>query len=148
MICSVFSDSQKAHGSKKKKKKAHTPLIYLLIYLVQHPRKAVTCSGPWGLPTAKSEVVYWSPCSCFSIEPPSMASVNLGKYVFSLYKLFCFKAPLLNCFSQRHRSPSRELEGVGPWDSPSTSPAGQLCFYLFYVLVFWIRLFWGKIQFS
>ena len=45
-----FSDSQRAYGSKKKpkNKKPHTPLIYL----IQCPRTAITCSRP------TSEVVY------------------------------------------------------------------------------------------
>lgn len=105
MTHNLSPDSWRAQSSKED----HTSLIFL----VQRS------------PTAKFKEAYWC--------PSSMASTNLGKYLFSLYQLFTLRHRFWTSF---HRD-IKTLRG-GFMGFLTYTWAEWLCFYPLYVLVFWI----------
>lgn len=75
-------------------------------YVIQCPRTAMTCSRP------TSEVVYWSPCSYFSVKPLSRLQLILKNLSFP-YELFALKHHIWIAFCRHVKSPFRELGEVG-----------------------------------
>lgn len=112
-----------------------------LIYVAQTSWDGCDLPRPLAHPQQNVTWCIYVHVIALSITPLSIASTNLGKYVFSSYKLFTFKHHFWTAFLRDEKALPGSYERVGLWDFSLTPPTEQLCFYLFYVLVFWMGLF-------